>query len=242
MLPTLETFWLDPRGERPVPPSICAAARKLDGSRVIEEIWAAQPSYQWLDQRRLDWQLDSTRTRCGVAPAQEKVLAALRDPDRKRYRWSASDGSPSEHDLEYWLFDWEERETPTPAPEMVDHDDWFVAPELESHLLFLPTPRGPESLAYVDFYAIEQGVSRVTAERLIAVLTLWEGRYGAELVADWGTMLQFVVSRPPDTLDEAWELAVDLDLIGPSGKAWVHVRDGARYLWRRPTWFVHCRP
>jgi hypothetical protein len=178
-----------------------------------------------------------------VAPMREEVLAALRDPDRERYRWSASDGSPSENDLEYWLLAREERVTPAPAPENGDYDDWFIPTGRESHLLFLPTPQGPESLAYLDFYAIEHGVMGVTAERLIAVLSLWEERYGAELVANWGTMLQFVVSRPPATLDEAWELAVDIDLIAPSGNAaTVHVRDTARFLWRRHTWFAHCRP
>ncbi|MHB1568385.1 MAG: DUF4253 domain-containing protein [Solirubrobacteraceae bacterium] len=173
----------------------------------------------------------------------EDVLATLRDPQRERHRWSASDDSPTENELDRLLFEWEEREAPTAAPELADYDDWFVPPpHFASHLLFLPTPRGPESWAYHDFYGIEQGVLGVTAERLIAVLTLWEERFGAELVANWGTMLQFAVSRPPDTLDAAWELAVDLDLIGPSDKAWVRNRDGARFLWRRPTWFVHCRP
>ncbi|MHB1836934.1 MAG: DUF4253 domain-containing protein, partial [Solirubrobacteraceae bacterium] len=177
------------------------------------------------------------------APSVEDVLATLRDPQRERHRWSASDDSPTENELDRLLFEWEEREAPTAAPELADYDDWFVPPpHFASHLLFLPTPRGPESLAYLDFYGIEQGVLGVTAERLIAVLTLWEERFGAELVANWGTMLQFAVSRPPDTLDAAWELAVDLDLIGPSDKAWVRNRDGARFLWRRPTWFVHCRP
>jgi hypothetical protein len=243
MPPTLKTFWLDPRGERPVPPSICAAARELEGSSVIEEIWAAQPWWEWMDRERVEWQLESTRKRCGEAPERDDVLTALRDLQREHFRWSGQDGSPSETDLEHWLFRWEERKRPTPAPELVDHDDWFVPPkEDETHLLVLPTKHGPEALAYLNFYAIEDGVAGVTAERLIAILAYWEARYGAQLVANWGTMLQFVVRRPPDTLEEAWDLAIDLDLIGPSGKAWVHVRDGARYLWRRPTWFVHCRP
>ena len=62
--------------------------------------------------------------------------------------------------------------------------------------------------------------------------------------ANWGTMLQFVVARPPRTLEQAWTLALQQHLVardtltGPG----VPFRDHARTLIARPTWFLHCRP
>jgi hypothetical protein len=237
--PSRETFWLDPRDQRPHPATTIAAAKELDGQRALEEIWRARRNWDWRD--RLDWQLEATRKRCGSAPEPQTVLDALTDQRRARYRWSGPVGSPSELELEFFLLEWEEQHTPTRSPENPDRDDWFTrAPA--PHLLFLPTRHGPETLAYQTIYAADDGVRGATYERLIAILTTWETRYGAELVANWGTMLQFTVSRPPDTLQQAWELAVDIDLIGPNSGPEPHQRDNARYLWRRPTWFVHCRP
>jgi len=242
--PTLETFWIDPRGERPPPPEIRAAAREIPESRAIDEIWDEQPTFDWLSTSWLEWELRDTRARCGSAPDLESVTEALNDRGRERHRWSHADGRPTINDLEWLLFQWEEQRAPASAPQRADADDWFVPGDGEvTHLLFLPTPRGPDSIAYLDFDAVQGGVAGVTAPRLIAVMSDWERRYGAELVANWGTMLQFVVRRPPDALADAWELAVDLDLIGPSDNGYArHVRDLARFLWRRPTWFVHCRP
>lgn len=79
---------------------------------------------------------------------------------------------------------------------------------------------------------------------MITVLEYWRRAYGAELVANFGTMLEFVVARPPETLDAAWELAVQQDLIARSTLAGrgVTIRDHARTLISRPTWFLHNRP
>jgi hypothetical protein len=40
-------------------------------------------------------------------------------------------------------------------------------------------------------------------------LRSWRERYGAELVASWGTMLQLSVNAPPADLQDAFELAVE---------------------------------
>jgi hypothetical protein len=53
---------------------------------------------------------------------------------------------------------------------------------------------GWQVAAYVSFFGAEVPGG---AERLIAVLRSWHERYGAELVAHYGTMLEFVVRRPP---------------------------------------------
>ena len=233
--PTPETFWLDPRGEKPTPLTIREAAAHLTGAEAIAEIRAAQPDDEETLAELLHRHLDATRDRCGCVPEPDAIQAVFADggPDR-----------PSEVDLERWLLDWEEQRKPTMSPEHVDYDDWFEPGADDAcHLLFLPITAGAESLAYLEFYA-EEGVAGATAERLIAVLASWQDRYGAELVAHWGTMLQFAVGRPPATLDAAWELALEHDLIAPCTNALPGetIRDSARMLWRRPTWFLHERP
>lgn len=57
-------------------------------------------------------------------------------------------------------------------------------------------------------------------------------------------MLQFAVARPPATLEQAWPLAAEHDLIAPCTNQLPGqlVRDAARFLWQRPTWFLHERP
>jgi hypothetical protein len=64
----------------------------------------------------------------------------------------------------------------------------------------------------------------------------------AEVVANWGTMLQLLVSRPPRTSEEAWPLAIQHDLIAQDTLSGQTIRDHARNLIDRPSWFLHARP
>lgn len=70
------------------------------------------------------------------------------------------------------------------------------------------------------------------------------GLFGAEPAANWGTMQQLVVRRPPADLASAWEVARAQALLwgnkvyGPG----VTVRQLARDLVGRERWFLHCRP
>lgn len=57
-----------------------------------------------------------------------------------------------------------------------------------------------------------------------------------------GTMLEFLVERPPRTLDEAWPLAGEHDLLATSTLSSRALRDHARALLGRRTWFLHDRP
>ena len=72
----------------------------------------------------------------------------------------------------------------------------------------------------------------------------WEQRYGAELVANWGTMLQLVVSRPPGTIEDAFALACEHQVFSVStlGLPGVSIRNHARSLLHRHDWFFHERP
>jgi hypothetical protein len=248
-VPTAEDFGLEPKDDLRLPGTICAAARELRGREALDELWEARHAleerwksqpYTWLTGDRVAWQLQATQQRCGSAPTADEVLASLRSEARERHRWSGPIDAPSEYELEFDLFRWEEEHRPTTRPECPDADDWFHdAPG--AHLLLLPTAQGPESLAYMSSWFVYGGVAGATYDRMVAVLTWWQERYGAELVANWGSMLQFAVRRPPASLDEAWDLAVDIDLVGPSS-GFPHVRDYARFLWRRPTWFIHNHP
>jgi hypothetical protein len=174
------------------------------------------------------WQLGYTEQRCGAAPR----LADLAD---------ALGAEPDVISLERWLLEWEEQRRPTSEPEYAGHLGWF--PLHKGMLMFFPTERGPQTLAYYEFYA-EHGLVGATAQGLISILEHWCSRYGAELVANWGTMLQFIVQRPPETLEQAWELALEQQLVAPdtTNGPGVPLRAHARTLLRRPTWFLHCRP
>lgn len=109
-------------------------------------------------------------------------------------------------------------------------------------LLFLPFGSGAETLAVLAFWGQELPGS--TPERLVAILEYWNRLYAAELVANWGTMLQFVVSRPPHTLKDSWTLAVEQELIAPATLVLpgVSLRNHARVLIDRDRWFLHERP
>jgi hypothetical protein len=78
----------------------------------------------------------------------------------------------------------------------------------------------------------------------VAVLHHWSDRFGAELVAHYGTMLQFVVDRPPTTLDDAFIVAWQQELVAEctTVKPGVPVRHHARVLVGRERWFLHDRP
>jgi hypothetical protein len=75
---------------------------------------------------------------------------------------------------------------------------------------------------------------------LAAALREWHERCGAELVASWGTMLQFVVNRPPASGQDAWDVGQQILSLACSHQdpAW-HL---ALALERTRTWFLHCRP
>ena len=79
---------------------------------------------------------------------------------------------------------------------------------------------------------------------LIALLRSWRERFGAELVAHWGNMLQLVVEHPPTDADTAWELAWEQTLVAPC-TIWLPgtpLREYARSLIGANRWFLHERP
>lgn len=174
---------------------------------------------------RLAFHLNRTRARYGSAPDPAEILAALR-PD------------VSDVELDRWLLEWEERRYPNAGPEDIG-PMWFF--DHGSPLMFLPVGSGPEMLNYLEFWG-EQAVPGSSANRLIAIFDYWRKRYDAELIAHFGTILLFVVGRPPNDLEDAWNLAVQQRLIAPHTERDYAVRQFARALIRRPTWMLHSRP
>jgi hypothetical protein len=67
---------------------------------------------------------------------------------------------------------------------------------------------------------------------------------GAEPAANWDTMLQLVVTRPPTTVEDAFEVARCMTLLWPNTNSGlgVTVREMAFDLVGRSRWFLHCRP
>lgn len=165
----------------------------------------------------------------GSAPPTDEILAGV-------------GSEPTERDFEQWMLEWE-RANGAPDTDPGGTQEWFDPPARDCWLAFPPTDTGEDVLAYLPFWA-EENVVGATPEVLIAFLRSWREQFGAELVAHWGTMLQFVVSNPPTTFDEAWTLAWDHHRVAPCTNILpgIHVREAARSLVGADRWFLHERP
>lgn len=220
-------WYLPPGTPPPDPRELAARARSLSHDDALA-FFPGNDAYwdeDWEPQVR--WQLDQTRYHFGEAPPLEEVFAL--------------DLRPRMGELEAWLMEWEEARRPTTQPVDGGHLGWFDPSPDHCALIFLPTNVSDDAVTYVPFYGAE---TPDTAAALAAVLRSWRERYGAELVASWGTMLQFVVARPPNTLSDAFALALEQEHVAlPTlGLAGVTVRNHARALLERSTWFLHDRP
>ena len=122
-----------------------------------------------------------------------------------------------------------------------EHMVWFEPQGQPTAVVFLPTPHQHETLAHLSF----RGAGRSgEPAALVRVPRSWHERFGAELVAHYSTMLEFVVERPPTDLDAAFDLACEHDAIAPCTLVLpgVSLRQHARSLLGRTTWFLHERP
>jgi hypothetical protein len=200
------------------------------GERAFADIRAEIASYWPVPfTEYLTFELNVTRHRCGHAPDEAEIRASL-------------PADATELDLDRWLKGWEDAHFPEARRRPATHLDWFTPPIDEAMLMFPPVAWGPATLAYHSFWGEDAGTA--TIQQLIAILAYWHERYGAELVGNWLTMLKFVVERPPLSFDEAWNLAVEQDIIGPDtfARAGVPIRGHARALVGRHDWFLHNRP
>ena len=100
----------------------------------------------------------------------------------------------------------------------------------------MPVTNGWDTLVHFGLHP--GGGALGSVGRLIAVLRSWNERFGAELVANWGTVLQFVVDRPPVTTEQAWPLAVEHIAVAPETirRAGIPLRHHVHALVGRKTW------
>jgi hypothetical protein len=210
-----------PNSKEVSPEAICRRAKSADIATFIAGQTQRREEYCDMAEA-IHFELEDTQERCGSAPSPA-------DLDRS--------GVSTDYELEKALLEFELEHGYSPDPANSRHG-WFEPKE--PVLLFLPTTVGWESLAYLNWF----GTSDFGSEYYIALLRSWHERFGAELVAHYGTMLQFLVSEPPIELKEAWPLAIEHDLAGGSTlpPAGIKVRDYARALINWDRWFLHERP
>ena len=108
-------------------------------------------------------------------------------------------------------------------------------------MVLLPTQHSWESLIHLYFYGADLPGQ---PEHLAALLRSWEGRFGVELWASYGTMLEFVVRTPPSSVEEAWPFAVEQFLVAPVGFMLdgSSLRDRARWIVGEEHLHLHERP
>jgi hypothetical protein len=213
------------------PQGVLAAAAKADVPAFLERLAGMQAADGPLEQDEIEEALANTRNSCGSAPELAEVSEALSSgsTDSDRYR------------LEQMLLAWEAAHCDASAqPADTAYQQWMQGEGYPSALLFLPTPHPWDALAYLHYF----GASPMGSEYYIALGRIWQQRFGAELVAHYGTMLQVVTSRRPVTPESALQLAREHDLaaLDTLSRPGVSLRDHARYLLAHDRWFLHQRP
>jgi len=216
--------------EQAPPAEAGPAALVAKASRLDLEAWrttAESREAYWRDNLDdlVQYQRDVTLKLIGSAPEMDELMTVARNA-----------AAPSTA-LERFLFDWEDAIAAT-TPDL-RYQDWFdpsgIVPVA---LAFLPTPRPWEVFAYVhSLYGVDQ-------VPMIAAARSWHESFGAEPVALWGTMVQFLVARPPMDRELRWRTAIFHDLLGPDtlARPGVTVREHARALSVLDRWFLHARP
>lgn len=115
--------------------------------------------------------------------------------------------------------------------------NWYVPSHME--LVLLPTASPWLPAAWLSYWGAKDGNDEGRVP-LGAVLREWHEKWSAELVACWGTMLQFEVGRPPASGQQAWDLNRQIMIMAGSlqDPHWMR----ALALERTNTWFLHDRP
>lgn len=176
--------------------------------------------------------LEKTKQRFGLSPPATEVDTLIKSQKINNYV-----------ELEKWLLNWELQRIPQKIslqPSDTHYMDWYVPLNEPQALILLPTVNCWETLAFIHWY----GAETCGSETAIAMLRWWHEKYGAELVAHYGTMLHFSVNRRPATIDEAFRLAREQEALAPCTTALpgISLRDHARTLLTADKWFLHERP
>ena len=107
-------------------------------------------------------------------------------------------------------------------------------------LLLLPTTTSEEVIAYIHWY----GACTTSTAKAMHMLKSWRQRYGAEIVAHYGTMLHLKVGIKPTDPAEAFVLATEQEAFAPCTTVLpgATLCDLAIALMQRESWFLHERP
>lgn len=215
--------------EDDTPESVIAAAELIDATRAVAEL-PEDDSVTLEDSVSICRQ--GTERRFGRVP---EVLD-LGD-------FLAEHGLRSQREVERWFLEWElaHCDAPLELDQLgLEHMKWYEPRQKEIALVLLPTRNCWEALAYINWFASQ----RCSSQILVALLRDWSSRYGAELVAHYGTMLQLIANRPPCSIEEAFDLAWQQHTVAQCTTILpgVSPRDHARALLRTDRWFLHERP
>lgn len=171
-----------------------------------------------------------TRRRLGDAPDPAALLERFPEPDS--------------YGLEAWLLDWEERRRPTLAQEPGGvFEDTFAQEFFEPGVALLPTSRPWALPAYVDYwgagYTYGPEIGEIGHELLAVAMRDWYHRFGAVPWAATNVSVHFVVERPPDNINEAFQLATELSRFSHRDMSY---REMARALLHSEFWELFDRP
>lgn len=211
------------------PAAVLLRAEEMTQEQVWE-VYPTTPPFPWDDEtwdRIAGVCLAESAARAGHAPPLTLEDSRQMRPDLDRF--------------ERVLFEWEEAERPTTATEGGGHLDWQPWFDGICGLLLMPTAHSWQVPAYTSFFGASRPLGH---EALVRVMREWHERFGAELVASWGTELQFRVARPPTDVETAYELALQQAAVAESTIAGpgISVRQHARALLQRHDWYLHERP
>jgi hypothetical protein len=211
------------------PEAIIAATPHIDLETFLQN-QEAMPHSELLE--ALEWMSDATQKQFGSCPSHAELVALVNQEQIK-----------SELELERYLFNWERRtfgDAQALVPIDTSYLDWYDTSTYPSIMLLLPVTEGWNTLAYLHWY----GAGNCGTPLTIEILQKWHREYQADLVCNYGTMLQFLVGKRPTTPEIAFQLAWEQIALAscttvPLG---VSIRDHARALLALDRWFIHERP
>jgi uncharacterized protein DUF4253 len=120
--------------------------------------------------------------------AEQEVLQEQQDPEGSRHFRSG--------------WDWPD----DPTRRTLDATPSLAASESAVTMALVPVTHGwqiPEAFGYGSYN------NYLTPYEHTAILRYWNHKWGADLFAFTGTQAQFVVSRPPTSRDDAFDLAIE---------------------------------
>ncbi|MBV8634184.1 MAG: DUF4253 domain-containing protein [Burkholderiaceae bacterium] len=203
------------------PRALIAASDVVDVDAFVDRMEADHNEGRSSEDIYLDYARSDTLRRCGHAPSMEELQTQQ---------------FATGFELERWMFEWELRNGGIGKPE--EGRPPFFELDGPAILLFLPTPHPWNALAYISWY----GTSRYGSEHYIALGRRWQQRYGAELFAHFGTMLECFAETPTEDIEDAFKLAREHDLAGSCTLSGTTLRNYAAGLLGYDRWFLHERP